>query len=112
MANEHVSGVTQRAIRRFKQDGEISDYKLGRSRGAAESQRWAEHAETTLAQMRLVGEEGCAEHVLHELVESWHGSFHIPGEEEASDRGQFTRGYLDGFREGGKAIWKEIRDCI
>ncbi len=112
MANEHVSDVAQRAIRRFKQDEEVSDYKLGRSRGAAESREWAEDAETTLARMRLVSEEGCAENALHELVESWHGSVHIPGDEEASDREQFTRGYYDGLREGGKAIWEEIRDCV
>jgi len=112
MANEYVSDVAQRAPRRFEQDEEVSDYKLGRSRGAAESQKWAEDTETTLAQMRLVSEEGCAENVLHELVESWHGSLHIPGEEGASDGEDFTRGYFDGFREGGKAIWEEVRDCI
>ena len=112
MANEHVGDVAQRAIRRFKQDEEVSDYKLGRLRGAAESQKWAEDVETTLAEMRLVSEEGCAENALHELIENWLGSVHIPGEEEASDGEDFTRGYFDGLREGGKAIWEEIRDCV
>jgi len=111
MANEHPSDDAQRAIRRFKQDEEVSDYKLGRSRGTVEGQRWAEDA-ATFEQMRHVSEEGCAENVLHELIESWHGSVHIPGEEEASDGEDFTRGYFDGFREGGKAMWEEIRDCV